>query len=79
MGKEADQFWEKLDDQLLEEERALEEFKGYLDTLSIEDAETAVHGLHEYLRAVEHPPVEELVMGWERQLLEEKPFRWDVV
>lgn len=71
MSKEADQFWEDLDAQLIEEEQALEDFRGYLDTLSIEDAETAVNGLHEYLRTVEHPPVEELVMGWERRLLDE--------
>lgn len=66
-----DEFWESLDDQLLEEERALEEFRDYLDHLTIEEAETAVQGLHEYLKETEHLSVDELVMGWERRLLDE--------
>lgn len=71
MSKEADEFWHDLDAQLDEEERALEEFRGYLNGLAIEEAESAVNGLHEYLRECEHIPVDELVMGWERKLLDD--------
>ena len=38
MSKEADDFWHDLDAQLDEEERALEEFRGYLNGLAIEEA-----------------------------------------
>lgn len=64
---EAIKDWERRADELrLEQEKALEDMKGFLDGLSVEEAETAVHGLHERLHEAEHPPVEELVMGWER-------------
>lgn len=69
MSQEADDFWHNLDETLLEEEQALEDFRAYLDALTIEDAETAVHGLLSYLHELEHPVVEDLVMGWERGLL----------
>lgn len=71
MSKEADEFWESLDDQLLAEEQALAEFREYLDSLSIEDAETAINGLHEYIREIGHPPTEQIVMGWERWTLDD--------
>ena len=71
MSKEADNFWEALDSQLLEEEQALEEFRDYLNGLSIEEAECAVNGLNEYLKEQEHIPVDELVMGWERRLMDD--------
>lgn len=71
MSKEADEFWESVDQTLLEEEQALAEFREYLDSLPIEEAETAIHGLHEYLREVGHPPVERIVMGWERWALDD--------
>lgn len=69
MSKEADKFWENLDEQLLEEEQALEEFRGYLNGLAIEEAESALNGLREHLKEREHLAVDELVMGWERRLL----------
>ena len=71
MSKEADDFWESVDQTLLEEEQALDDFRDYLDGLTIQDAETAVHGLMDYLHELEHPVVEELVMGWERKLLDD--------
>ena len=72
MGKEADEFWRDVDEVLLEEERALAEFRDYLNGLSIEEAECAVNGLNQYLKEKEHMPVDELVMGWERRLLDEE-------
>ena len=72
MNEKANQFWHDLDAQLNEEEQALAEFRDYLNGLSIEEAECAVNGLNEYLREQEHVPVDELVMGWERRLLDEE-------
>ena len=66
MSQEADKFWRDLDDQLLEEEQALDEFRDYLDQMTIEEAETAVSGLHEYMHELEHPPFKQFLMGWER-------------
>lgn len=50
MSEEADNFWHDLDAQLDEEERALAEFRDYLNGLSIEEA------LAE----------REIVLGWEQ-------------
>lgn len=83
MAHEEMKDWEKrVDEQLLEEEQANEQAKAFLDTLSEVEAELALQGLQELIHTTGHPPVEELVMGWERNLLgkgEEDEFHWDVV
>jgi len=71
MSEQSDNFWRDLDSQLLEEEQALEEFRAYLEQMDIDEAETAVAGLHEYLHEIEHPPFDEFLMGWERNVIDE--------
>jgi len=71
VNEKANQFWHDLDSQLDEEERAIAQSKDYLNGLSVEEAEFALTELCNYLREKEHMPVDELVMGWERRLLDD--------
>jgi hypothetical protein len=63
MSAEAFEFFDGLEDTLTEAERALNEFREYLDGLSIEDAETALEGLKEY-----EASRRDILMGWGKLL-----------
>lgn len=74
--------WERrVDEQLLEEEQANEQAKAFSDTLGEVEAELALQGLQDLIHTAGHPPIEELVMGWERYILDggEDEFHWDVI
>lgn len=66
----AGELVEWLDGELAEQEEALERSKAFLEGLTDEEAELAIYGLTQRLRELDHPPAENIVMGWERSVLD---------